>query len=219
MKEYARKFILQKAREVFLNKGFKGATIEEIAQASNLSKPTIYNYFTGKRALFLSVLDDLHEEVAEIIRPFIEEEAGPFTERLKGLTDAVSRFFFHHSGLIKIMMSEQNFIMEMAAGNDMNVIRRHFSHGVVLAALIEFFQKAGEKGEISDSSDPELVSMVYVGMLSRIQMYLTMIECNESELLAKTRQAIEIFCFGICRDTSSAGPESTPVAGENRRKR
>jgi AcrR family transcriptional regulator len=48
--------ILGAARKVFLERGFEGASIEEIAEAARSGKPTIYARFPGKEALFTAVV-------------------------------------------------------------------------------------------------------------------------------------------------------------------
>lgn len=48
--------ILQAAREVFLNRGFEAASIEEIAEAARSGKPTIYARFPNKEALFAAAV-------------------------------------------------------------------------------------------------------------------------------------------------------------------
>src|SRR5260370_41750282 len=44
--------ILDAARKVFLDRGFEGASIEEIADVARSGKPTIYARFRDKKALF-----------------------------------------------------------------------------------------------------------------------------------------------------------------------
>src|ERR1700752_4617909 len=48
--------ILDAARQVFLERGFEGASIEEIAEVARSGKPTIYARFRDKRALFTEVV-------------------------------------------------------------------------------------------------------------------------------------------------------------------
>src|SRR5260370_10190560 len=48
--------ILDAARNVFLERGFEGASIEKIAEAARSGKPTIYAPFPGKEALFTAVV-------------------------------------------------------------------------------------------------------------------------------------------------------------------
>jgi AcrR family transcriptional regulator len=48
--------ILDAAREVFLERGFEGASIDEIAEAARSGKPTIYARFPNKQALFTAAV-------------------------------------------------------------------------------------------------------------------------------------------------------------------
>jgi AcrR family transcriptional regulator len=48
--------ILDAARKVFLERGFEGASIDEIAEVARSGKPTIYGRFRDKRALFTAVV-------------------------------------------------------------------------------------------------------------------------------------------------------------------
>src|SRR6201993_5596143 len=50
------KRILDAARKVFVERGFEGASIDEIAEAARAGKPTIYARFGDKRALFTEVV-------------------------------------------------------------------------------------------------------------------------------------------------------------------
>jgi AcrR family transcriptional regulator len=48
--------ILDAAAKVFLERGFEGATVDEIADVAHAGKPTIYARFPGKEALFTAVM-------------------------------------------------------------------------------------------------------------------------------------------------------------------
>ncbi|MCV2867835.1 TetR/AcrR family transcriptional regulator [Defluviimonas sp. WL0002] len=52
-----RKFdqVLEGARVVFLRDGYEGASVDDIARESGVSKATLYNYFPDKRILFVEV--------------------------------------------------------------------------------------------------------------------------------------------------------------------
>lgn len=51
--------ILKAALEVFTRKGYGAASIPEIAGLAGVSVGTIYNYYTGKRELFIAVMKNL----------------------------------------------------------------------------------------------------------------------------------------------------------------
>jgi AcrR family transcriptional regulator len=48
--------ILDAAKKVFLERGFEGASVDEIADVARAGKPTIYARFPGKEALFGAVM-------------------------------------------------------------------------------------------------------------------------------------------------------------------
>lgn len=48
--------ILDAAKKVFLERGFEGASINEIAEVARAGKPTIYARFPGKETLFAAVM-------------------------------------------------------------------------------------------------------------------------------------------------------------------
>jgi AcrR family transcriptional regulator len=47
--------IVEKAREVFLQKGYYGATIDDIAEAAGVSRSSFYTYFPSKRDVLLTL--------------------------------------------------------------------------------------------------------------------------------------------------------------------
>lgn len=47
--------ILRAAEAIFLDKGFHAASMNEIAEAANVSTPHLYNFYASKAALALAV--------------------------------------------------------------------------------------------------------------------------------------------------------------------
>ncbi len=52
-----REQLLDIGREVFAEKGFEGASIEEVAHRAGVSKPVVYEHFGGKEGLYAVVVD------------------------------------------------------------------------------------------------------------------------------------------------------------------
>jgi AcrR family transcriptional regulator len=50
--------ILASAKSLFYSKGFEGVTIEQIAQAAEVSAPTIYGLFQSKRGVLRALMDE-----------------------------------------------------------------------------------------------------------------------------------------------------------------
>ena len=68
-KEHRREEIIDAAQRIFFQKGLSAATMDEIAEAAELSKGTLYLYYNSKEDLYLSVMlrgmDILHGDVHE----------------------------------------------------------------------------------------------------------------------------------------------------------
>ena len=52
-----REQLLRVGRELFAEKGFDGASIEEVAARAGVSKPVVYEHFGGKEGLYAVVVD------------------------------------------------------------------------------------------------------------------------------------------------------------------
>jgi AcrR family transcriptional regulator len=80
--------ILGAARKVFLERGFEGASIDEIAKGARSGKPTIYARFPGKEALFAAVV---MERVAANTARFetLSPTGATIKERLESVAIAV----------------------------------------------------------------------------------------------------------------------------------
>lgn len=58
--------LLASALEVFVNHGYHGAAMDEIAETAKVSKPVLYQHFPSKRELYLALLDS-HLEALTIM--------------------------------------------------------------------------------------------------------------------------------------------------------
>src|SRR5580692_12226249 len=70
--------ILNAARKVFLERGFEGSSVDEIAVAARSGKPTIYARVGDKRALFTAVV--MRDVISRITQFNPEVPTGGTTE-------------------------------------------------------------------------------------------------------------------------------------------
>ena len=76
-----RKAILEAALEVFSRYGFRGATLDLIAEAADMSKPNLIYYFPNKEEIFLTLLGQLMDRWLAPLRE-IDPEGDPLEEIL-----------------------------------------------------------------------------------------------------------------------------------------
>ena len=71
--------ILDAAKRVFAEHGFRGATVDEIAQRAEMSKPNLLYYFKNKKALYRAVLERTLDVWLEPLRA-LDAAGDPETE-------------------------------------------------------------------------------------------------------------------------------------------
>ena len=56
-----RKYIIEKARQVFMEKGYRSVTMKDIIEACEISRGGLYLYFPSTEEIFLEVLKQEQE--------------------------------------------------------------------------------------------------------------------------------------------------------------
>jgi AcrR family transcriptional regulator len=72
--EERRQQLLDVARSLFAEKGFDGASIEEMAHRANVSKPVVYEHFGGKEGVYAVVVDrEMHYLLSQMTSALAED--------------------------------------------------------------------------------------------------------------------------------------------------
>ena len=82
--------ILAAALRVFSSQGYSGAVLDHIAAEAGVSKPTLYQYFGNKEALFSAVLDDA---TGQFLQPFTKTAGKP-------MVTVLLDFGFHYADFV-----------------------------------------------------------------------------------------------------------------------
>ena len=75
--EERRQQLLDVARSLFAEKGFDGASVEEIANRANVSKPVVYEHFGGKEGVYAVVVDREMHYLLGSMSSALAEDAHP----------------------------------------------------------------------------------------------------------------------------------------------
>lgn len=103
-----KRFILETARRVFMEKGFKNVTMKDIVEACEISRGGLYLYFGSTTEIFLEVLkmeageaDDVFSDsitedatISDILTLFLKEQKKELLRRKNNLIIATYEFFF-----------------------------------------------------------------------------------------------------------------------------
>jgi AcrR family transcriptional regulator len=159
-KDATRERLLEAAEQVFAEKGYHGAVVDDIIRASESSKGGFYFHFPNKQAIFLALVDALTPRFSSAVERAIAGETDPIA-RLDAALRTVLDLFSRHRRLSKILLIEA---VGLGHGFDERLMqtRGHF------AAMIRgYLDRAVAAGDIP-WLDTELASWVWFGAINEI---------------------------------------------------
>src|SRR3569833_4164114 len=83
-KQRRRDDILNTARTLFLDKGFRDTTIDDIARSAELARGTIYLYFENKEEIYATILEEGLDILDNLVRSAHAENVDALTNLLAG---------------------------------------------------------------------------------------------------------------------------------------
>ncbi|MBX3530929.1 MAG: TetR/AcrR family transcriptional regulator [Rhizobiaceae bacterium] len=84
--------ILAAARKLFFSRGYETTSVNDIIEATGLSKGAFYHHFDSKEALLEALAVELADENLAALQPLFEDRSRNAIERLNGLFAIVRRF-------------------------------------------------------------------------------------------------------------------------------
>jgi AcrR family transcriptional regulator len=135
----SREPILESATQVFMEYGFSGARVDEIARRADANKAMIYYHFGSKQALYKAVLLRLFGGVLEEIRRLKSTDEPP-DQKLRALYTRVVHHFEKKNALPHVILRE---ILAGGTGMDAEASR---TLGVILGFVSETLQEGVRKG-------------------------------------------------------------------------
>ena len=101
-REQRRQEILDAARQVFVARGYHAAGMDEIADRSGVSKPVLYQHFSGKLDLYLALLDDACAALLDAVRSALRSCSGG-REKAQATAAAYFRFTDDEAGAFRLV--------------------------------------------------------------------------------------------------------------------
>ena len=96
-----RRRVLALAAEIFSRRGFRATSMNEIAAAVGLSKPTLYHYFRSKEELLVRIYSDVLDESLTSARRTVAAAPGPL-EAIRDLIASRVAYTCRNQALLKV---------------------------------------------------------------------------------------------------------------------
>ena len=96
-----RKYIVETARGVFVEKGYKDVTMKDIVDACKISRGGLYLYFASTEEIFMDVLKMEAEEADDVFAGKVREDASPSDILALFLKEQKKEMLFKRNSLTK----------------------------------------------------------------------------------------------------------------------
>ncbi len=164
-KEENRRVIVRAAVDLMTEKGFKSATMRDIARMSQMSDATIYHYFPTKESILFAYYEDHMIECIDTLRGISDYNTYSFQEQVQTLVET-SLDRLNSDRAFVALSYKQVFLSSLGlSSQEIDPIRNRF-----VEAVRDMLDAAVEVGEIPASAFPNLVVQLfwdyYLGVLA-----------------------------------------------------
>lgn len=194
--------ILEAALELFVQRGFAGARLEDIAHRANCTKGTVFLYYAGKAELFKAAVRHAMVPALEAAEHTIGDHHGSRRDLLAELLERRWTLMVETplSGLTKLMYSEAAEFPDLA----------RFYHEEVTVRSLGVFERVLAEGVARGEFrplDPRIVASLALAPIMAVGMWrhsfgLTVPASVDFKALSET--AIDQFLRGIAAESGSS---------------
>jgi AcrR family transcriptional regulator len=194
--------IVAAALEVFTDRGFAAARLDDIAARAGVSKGAIYLYFATKEDIFRAVVEQNIAPNLDLVRQAVAAHNGSFPVLLRGLIGALSRIIADSpaGAIVKIVIGEARNFPELARVWHDRLV------APALTAMSGAIAAAQARGELRPG-DPRqyaisLIAPLLMGVLWRETF--TPIGAEPFDIPALAEQHVELWLRGMLAEPEAA---------------
>lgn len=185
--------IVEAAREIFAQKGFAGARMQEIADRAGINKGLLHYYFKSKEALFKAIFREAFTQFSQVLRDILAGEA-PVLEKIERIVDVYMEMGCKNPTLPGFIVNELHTNTEQFVAEIMQSPVKPDP-----ARLIMQLQLEAQTGKIRPV-DPfntvlNVLSMCVFPFIARplIQQMVHLDEATYMELMRQRKEAVKVF--------------------------
>ena len=181
-KEKTKAKILEEAVNLIIEKGFKSASMREMAKNAGVSNPTIYNYFPTKEKIVYAYVEQKHKETAEILQNIEDFHTYTLREQLQTLIETE----------LELYLEDREFIIQIADmvfhSSNLKLDSLYDSNALFRDMVADILSIAIEAGEIPNPPFEEYLPRLFWDYYIMVVAYWVK---DDSEMFANTTQFID----------------------------
>lgn len=155
--------VLRAALQVFAEKGYHEATMDEVAQAAQVSKGALYLHFASKQALFAALLDSATVTLVEAMEQAMAGHTS-HRARMRAAIQAAFELLQEHRTLARLVFLRMGSVNPLIERKIMEAHQR-------ITALIEEQLRAACQSESLSSVDIPLLALMWTGAIYEVLVW------------------------------------------------
>ena len=152
-----RQRILDEAARLFVERGYHGISMREVALAVGVTKPALYHHYADKETLFVAILEDSLNDLQRITAAMREQPT--FRAQLETLVSALLAHDPQH--WVGLQLAGE---LKHVAGERRQAFEQHYRQ-VWLGGLGRMVGEAVERGELRGDIAPGELTRALLGIL------------------------------------------------------
>ena len=198
-RELVEKQIIEQATRLFAERGFASTTLQDIADATGLTRPALYHYVANKDELLSRLVSESTETPAALLHTINERtDLGP-TEKLREMATAIALHQAQAPDRFQLIVRSEAELPEDISRN-YEQSRRH-----VLKEFIHVVEDGIRTGEMRPV-DPRTAALAVIGMLNWIAWWHQPGNADDDRVIATQLADMAVRSL-VHQDPQSATPE------------
>ncbi len=141
--------ILSAATDIFAEKGFGGARVDDIAARASINKRMLYHYFGDKEALYKAVLESTYSGIRSAEADLRLADRDP-EEAMRQLTSFTWNYFLKHPEFLSLLNTEN-----LMQGKYIRASKRIIAmHSPMIALIRDTLREGVKAGKFRPGIDP-----------------------------------------------------------------
>jgi AcrR family transcriptional regulator len=150
--------IIQAAAKVFAEKGFYGASMQDIADELGMNKSSLYYYVKAKEDLVKGLVEGVLHDILSEAHEIVKSGYSP-ASKLRRIIEAHLRHFLTHRSAFAVFLHESPKLLDRFSQADVQAVMKEYDQ-----LLIDLVIDGQRSGEFRDNLDPKITVLGIFGM-------------------------------------------------------
>ena len=188
----ARRRVLDRAVDLFAERGFDDVTMAEIAEAANVARATVFNYFGSKHALVETLTESVIEAFRDMLDDALADTTTPTPDLLRHLYENMGIGIESQRGFFRGVFRE---IARIQLGLDEGLVAQR-ANNEAHARLLQLVERGPARGDLNAALDAGAVAR---GFRSLANGTITgwLYQDDAGSLVDAMRAAVDVFLSSV----------------------